>query len=76
MHGLLKESSILKLMHDSLEELLMLVLLFVNLVAQLSIVTVILVHAVMVASKGHLLFGLSQSVSIAGVDWDWETSLV
>ena len=55
---MLKESSILKLMHDSLEELLMLVLLLVDFVAQLSVVAVILVHAVMVAAKGHLLFGL------------------
>ena len=59
MHGLLKESTILELMHDSLEELLMFILLFVDLVAQLSVVAMILIHTVMVAAKGHLLFSLS-----------------
>mgnify|MGYP006954765539 FL=1 len=52
MHLLLQESSILKLVHDGLEQILVLVLLFVDLVSELGVVVVVLVHTMLVPAIG------------------------
>jgi len=52
LHLLLQESSILKLVHDGLEQILVLVLLFVDLVSELGVVVVVLVHTMLVPAIG------------------------
>ena len=55
------------LVHHCLEELLVLIFLLVNFVSQLSVVLVILVQAVMVATMGEMLcLGQSMSASNSG----------
>lgn len=63
LHLLLKESSILKLVHHSLEELLVLILLLVDFVPKLGVVVMILVHAMLISSVLELRLSLSESTA-------------